>query len=129
MQSAGRVLVAVPAMPWPAKMNGFRAPVRNPGSSAASARTKNLNLWISMQCMTTCPASMSQGYTFCCRTVTCYLLAVDFDKEDWRADVRALAQACRDEGVPYLVEISRSGAGTHLSISFGRRSGLRPREL
>lgn len=60
MRSAGRVPVAVPAMPWPAKMNGFRAPVRNPGSSAASARTKNLNLWISVQCMTTCPASMSQ---------------------------------------------------------------------
>ena len=41
-------------------------------------------------------------------TSTCYLLAVDFDKEDWRTDVRALAQVCRDEGIPYLVEISRS---------------------
>ncbi len=49
---------------------------------------------------------------------SCYLLAVDFDKEDWRADVRALAQACRDEGVPYLVEISRSGAGAHLWVFF-----------
>ncbi|WP_410174507.1 TOTE conflict system archaeo-eukaryotic primase domain-containing protein [Marinobacter nauticus] len=49
---------------------------------------------------------------------SCYLLTVDFDKEDWRADVRALAQACRDEGVPYLVEISRSGAGAHLWIFF-----------
>lgn len=49
---------------------------------------------------------------------SCYLLAVDFDKEDWRSDVRALAQACRDEGIPYLVEISRSGAGAHLWVFF-----------
>ncbi|CAO1659046.1 DNA helicase [Halomonas sp. NYA30] len=49
---------------------------------------------------------------------SCYLLAVDFDKENWKADVRALAQACRDEDIPYLVEISRSGAGAHLWIFF-----------
>lgn len=49
---------------------------------------------------------------------TCYLLAVDFDKEEWRTDVCALAQACRDEGIPYLVEISRSGAGAHLWVFF-----------
>lgn len=49
---------------------------------------------------------------------SCYLLAVDFDKDDWRADVRALAQACRGEGIPYLVEVSRSGAGAHLWIFF-----------
>ena len=49
---------------------------------------------------------------------SCYLLAVDFDKDDWSADVRALAQACRGEGIPYLVEVSRSGAGAHLWIFF-----------
>ncbi|MGO2381664.1 TOTE conflict system archaeo-eukaryotic primase domain-containing protein [Halomonas sp. AOP7-E1-9] len=49
---------------------------------------------------------------------SCYLLAVDFDKENWKADGRALAQACRDEDIPYLVEISRSGAGAHLWIFF-----------
>tara|TARA_R110001599_G_scaffold261639_2_gene462057 strand:+ start:2939 stop:5122 length:2184 start_codon:yes stop_codon:yes gene_type:complete len=49
---------------------------------------------------------------------SCYLLAVDFDKGDWRTDVRALAQACRGENIPYLVEISRSGAGAHLWIFF-----------
>lgn len=49
---------------------------------------------------------------------SCYLLAVDFDKEDWRADVRALAQACRDVGIPYLVDISQSGAGAHLWVFF-----------
>ncbi|KUJ86281.1 MAG: DNA helicase [Halomonas sp. 54_146] len=49
---------------------------------------------------------------------SCYLLAVDFDKENWKADVLALAQACRDEDIPYLVEIYRSGAGAHLWIFF-----------
>jgi len=49
---------------------------------------------------------------------SCYLLAVDFDKDEWRADVRALAQACRDERIPYLVEVSRSGAGAHLWVFF-----------
>jgi superfamily II DNA or RNA helicase len=49
---------------------------------------------------------------------SCYLLAVDFDKENWRADVCALAQACRDQGIPYLVEVSRSGAGAHLWVFF-----------
>jgi len=49
---------------------------------------------------------------------SCYLLAVDFDKDDWRADGRALAQACRGEGMPYLIEVSQSGAGAHLWIFF-----------
>jgi len=49
---------------------------------------------------------------------SCYLLAADFDKGDWKANVRALAQACRGEGVPYLMEVSRSGAGAHLWVFF-----------
>lgn len=48
----------------------------------------------------------------------CYLLAVDFDKDDWRAEVQALARACRNRGIPYLVEISQSGSGAHLWIFF-----------
>ncbi len=51
---------------------------------------------------------------------TCYLMAVDLDKENWNEDVRALAQACRDEGIPYLVEVSRSGAGAHLWVFFSK---------
>ena len=43
---------------------------------------------------------------------------MDFDKDDWSADVRALAQACRGEDIPYLIEVSRSGAGAHLWIFF-----------
>ncbi|GGB48681.1 DEAD/DEAH box helicase [Oceanisphaera marina] len=48
----------------------------------------------------------------------CHLLAVDFDKADWAADVKALAQACHQEEVPYALEISRSGAGAHLWVFF-----------
>ncbi|WP_413641469.1 TOTE conflict system archaeo-eukaryotic primase domain-containing protein [Oceanisphaera sp. IT1-181] len=38
-----------------------------------------------------------------------HLLAVDFGKADWATDVKTLAQACRQEEVPYALEISRSG--------------------
>ena len=31
---------------------------------------------------------------------TCYFLAVDFDEADWREDVTAFAQSCRELGVP-----------------------------
>ncbi|ERS84096.1 DNA helicase [Marinobacter sp. EVN1] len=48
----------------------------------------------------------------------CYLLAVDFDKDDWQAEVQALARACWNRGIPYLVEISQSGSGAHLWIFF-----------
>ncbi|OXS16147.1 DNA helicase [Zobellella denitrificans] len=48
----------------------------------------------------------------------CHLLAMDFDKADWQADVKALAQVCRRENLPYALEISRSGAGAHLWIFF-----------
>ena len=48
----------------------------------------------------------------------CYLLAVDFDKDDWRAEVQALARACRNLDIPYLVEISQSGFGAHLWVFF-----------
>ncbi|MCZ0984385.1 DEAD/DEAH box helicase family protein [Streptomyces diastatochromogenes] len=52
---------------------------------------------------------------------TCRLLAVDFDGKDgsdWRADATAYATACREAGVPALVEISRSGAGAHVWTFF-----------
>jgi len=49
---------------------------------------------------------------------TCYLLAVDFDKEDWRNAVCAIAQVCLTFRIPHAVEISRSGNGAHLWIFF-----------
>lgn len=51
---------------------------------------------------------------------TCYFLAVDFDEADWRADVMAFAQSCRELGVPVALEISRSGNGAHAWIFFER---------
>ena len=49
---------------------------------------------------------------------TCYLLAADFDKDDWQEAIKALAQACRQFDIPHSVEISRSGNGAHLWIFF-----------
>ena len=51
---------------------------------------------------------------------SCYFLAVDFDEADWRADVTAFAQSCRELGVPMALEISRSGNGAHVWIFFER---------
>lgn len=49
---------------------------------------------------------------------TCYFLAVDFDKEQWLEDIRALKAVCCNEGVPAVIERSRSGTGGHLWIFF-----------
>lgn len=51
---------------------------------------------------------------------TCYFLAVDFDETDWRADVTAFDQSCRELDVPVALEISRSGNGAHAWIFFER---------
>jgi len=49
---------------------------------------------------------------------SCYFLAMDFDKENWLDDVRAIMETCREEGVPFAVERSRSGRGGHVWIFF-----------
>lgn len=49
---------------------------------------------------------------------TCYFLAMDFDEADWRGDITALMQSCRDFSIPAAVEISRSGNGAHIWIFF-----------
>ena len=46
------------------------------------------------------------------------LLAVDFDKDDWRQAVGAFRIVCDREGVPAAVERSRSGNGAHVWIFF-----------
>ena len=48
----------------------------------------------------------------------CCFLAMDFDKEQWLEDVRAVMATCREEGVPAAVERSRSGRGGHVWIFF-----------
>ena len=49
---------------------------------------------------------------------TCHFLAVDFDGDAWREDVRAFAQTARGLGLPVALEISRSGNGAHAWIIF-----------
>ncbi|MDD4927808.1 MAG: hypothetical protein PHP85_00850 [Gallionella sp.] len=56
---------------------------------------------------------------------TCHFLAADFDKADWREDVRAFALSCREMGVPASVEISRSGKGAHVWVFFERSVAAR----
>ena len=49
---------------------------------------------------------------------TCYLLAADFDKNDWQKSIVALAKACVGFNIPHAIEISRSGNGAHLWLFF-----------
>lgn len=49
---------------------------------------------------------------------TCYFLAVDFDKAEWREDAKAFVPSCRELDVPVSLEISRSGNGAHAWIFF-----------
>jgi superfamily II DNA or RNA helicase len=49
---------------------------------------------------------------------TCYFLAVDFDKADWREDAQAFVKSCDELGVPASLEISRSGQGAHVWVFF-----------
>lgn len=49
---------------------------------------------------------------------TCYFLAIDFDKRDWKEDVSAFMNVCRENDVPTVVERSRSGNGAHIWLFF-----------
>lgn len=49
---------------------------------------------------------------------TCYLLAIDFDRQDWLADVSATRETCRQLALPVVIERSRSGRGAHLWFFF-----------
>lgn len=49
---------------------------------------------------------------------TCYFLAVDFDKKQWRDDVHAFIDTCKNVGLPYHIERSRSGEGAHIWFFF-----------
>ena len=62
---------------------------------------------------------------------TCFLLAVDFDKADWREDGAAFLETCRHLNIPVALERSRSGRGAHawfffeeaIPAALGRRLG------
>ena len=47
-----------------------------------------------------------------------FILAADFDKDDWFKAVTAFALTCESLGIPYLLERSRSGNGGHVWIFF-----------
>lgn len=49
---------------------------------------------------------------------TCFFLAADFDKADWRHDAAAFLQTCRALDLPAVLERSRSGNGAHVWIFF-----------
>jgi len=49
---------------------------------------------------------------------TCHFLALDFDKAEWRQDVSAFTEMCRQFDVPAYVEVSRSGDGAHVWVFF-----------
>jgi superfamily II DNA or RNA helicase len=49
---------------------------------------------------------------------TCWFLAADFDKKSWMTDIAAFRDAAQAEGVPVVIERSRSGNGAHAWIFF-----------
>jgi superfamily II DNA or RNA helicase len=49
---------------------------------------------------------------------TCFFLAVDFDKAEWRDDATAFLQTCRRLNLPAALERSRSGRGAHVWFFF-----------
>jgi hypothetical protein len=51
---------------------------------------------------------------------TCWFLAMDFDKHDWKQDVAAVMQLCKSHEIPTLLERSRSGNGGHIWIFFSQ---------
>lgn len=63
---------------------------------------------------------------------TCNFLAVDFDKKQWQNDVHAFIETCKNLGLPYHIERSRSGEGAHIwfffekaiSASLARKFGM-----
>lgn len=56
---------------------------------------------------------------------SCYFLAADFDKADWREDARAFMQSCQELAIPAALEISRSGQGAHVWIFFAEPAPAR----
>jgi len=52
---------------------------------------------------------------------TCWLLAVDFDKDNWPQDAKEFAESCKQFCIPYAFERSQSGNGAHIWIFFNQK--------
>src|SRR3989338_7538095 len=57
----------------------------------------------------------------------CRFIVMDFDKEHWMDDVRAIMRTCHEEKIPAAVERSRSGNGGHVWIFFSEEIPERER--
>ncbi len=53
-----------------------------------------------------------------CKDETCYFLAIDFDKANWKDDATAFLEVCNSMSVPAALERSRLGNGGHMWIFF-----------
>ena len=51
---------------------------------------------------------------------SCWFLAVDFDKSEWREDATGFLRSCRELSLPGHLEVSRSGKGAHVWLFFSQ---------
>jgi superfamily II DNA or RNA helicase len=51
---------------------------------------------------------------------TCWFLAFDFDKQNWKQDASAVMDTCQELQIPAALERSRSGNGGHIWIFFNQ---------
>ncbi|MDP6720775.1 MAG: hypothetical protein QGF59_19075, partial [Pirellulaceae bacterium] len=49
---------------------------------------------------------------------TCFFLAMDFDKQNWQDDSRAVLRTCHEMSLQVALERSRSGNGGHIWLFF-----------
>lgn len=56
---------------------------------------------------------------------TCHLLAVDFDKKNFKSDALAFYASCKALGIPASIELSQSGNGAHIWIFFDRAASAK----
>lgn len=53
-----------------------------------------------------------------CLDDSCYFLAIDLDKAEWKRDASVLRELCENYQIPVAIERSRSGEGAHIWFFF-----------